>query len=791
MEENLFDSANSKNIKEDFFKYLSYWYLFLFSFMVFLIGAYIYVRYTENLYEISAKIEIIDKSQDSEMALPTAMTIFNRSMINLDNEIGVLNSYKLNERVVTSLRSNIEYYSIGRIKKNQRPYDLWIPDYEITFNDNIDSYLFSNSFEILLENKSSMKIDHFDHEGDIIHAYSFNSNSTSLSKHDLPFELNILSFDEKENHFKLVINPIENTTNKFRNWLKVEPSGELSDQLNITLKHPNIEVGLNYLNEFITQFDNDGIYDRQLEYKRTIDFVDSRSEFLKAELEVIENRKEDFKTKNKLTDIGLSANVTINQQFSYNEELFKALSQRDLVKILKENIIKDDFNLLPMNIGLENNDINSLIENYNKVVSERNRYLNFAGKNNLMVKNLEKELRNFLSNLLVSIDSYEKTLEIKIAAIEKKEIEFEDLYLDIPKNEKILRSIERELQIKEALFLLLLQKREEAAINFAVVKPSIKIIDPPIAQKIPVSPNPFRAYLFSSVISFLIVFIILYIKFLLDTKIHTKEHLSKALNDEINIIAEIPYVKDNKLTQKIISSDIKNQYFESFSILSSNFKFINKLKDGDGKVILVTSSIKGEGKTFVSTNFASSLSRMNKVLLIGCDLRNPQIHKFINKEKNTRGLSDIYYEKSSSISDVTIKINDNFDMILSGNIPPNPSEILNSDYFDEVINKCKKLYDFVIIDTAPCILVSDTLDISDKVDYSIFVVRSNYTDKKLIEFINDSYVQNKLKNISLVLNGVGNSSDYNYAYKYSYGYSYTYNYGYGYGYSSIVEDDEK
>ena len=273
--------------------------------------------------------------------------------------------------------------------------------------------------------------------------------------------------------------------------------------------------------------------------------------------------------------------------------------------------------------------------------------------------------------------------------------------------------------------------------------------------------------------------------FFFDTKIHTREHLNATL-DNIPVIGEIPFVKP-EFTENIPSAESRSPIAESVRMIIANLNFILFNSDSKNNIILVSSSIKGEGKTLVSTNLASGLSaKYNKILLIGADLRNPQIHKLIGVKKNKLGLSDLIYHQDNNYSKYIFKFN-SFDVMLSGTIPPNPTEMLASKSFTDFLKKISSEYDYIIIDSAPCLLVSDTFEISKFADTTVFVTRSNHTDKSLIEFINECKNQNRLQNMSIVLNGIGNSSKYGYGYAYQYGYKYNYSYNYGYGYGNLKD----
>tara|TARA_Y100000766_G_C18915580_1_gene611126 strand:+ start:4623 stop:7022 length:2400 start_codon:yes stop_codon:yes gene_type:complete len=791
---NIVDST-AFDFKDEFFRYFSFWPFFLVSLLFFVITSFVYLRYSNYYFKTEAKIEIIDKAQDSEMALPTAMTVFNRSMINLENEIGVLTSRILNSRNISLLKSNVLFYSDGLIRNYQSHKSDWISNskYKIEYKIDTDTISESSKYKIIIKN-GKLNIDSFDKDDNLLTAYNYPSLSTKSLNHDLPFELELTDYnDNQEFSGYIQFNSFEETLDYFTKSLNISETLKDSDQLNISLVYPNKMVAEDYINSLIIEFDNDGIADRQLEYKRTIDFVDSRSIFLRDELSKIEDQKEKFKQKNKLTDVSVDASVNIEQKYTYNSELFDATSQLQLVNVLSDLVKEDSYNLLPLNIGIEDLKLNSLLENYNELTLQRENYLMSAGINNSLVKNLELQIDKIFLNIIESIESSKNNLELKISKLEDKEREFENVYDNTPRNEKILRGIERELEVKEALFLLLLQKREEAAINYAVIKPSIKVIDYAKSLDDAVSPNVLLTYLVAVGLGLMLPFILLYFHFSLDNKIHTKKQLTKLLNHNIPVIAEVPFIREVK-DLNIFNTFSRDMLSESIRMLNANISFLFKAnEEHSSTVTLVTSSIKGEGKTLISVNYASSIaSGVSKVLLLGADLRNPQLHKFFNEEKsNLKGISDYIYGKNHNWRDLIYNKDISFDILFSGTIPPNPTELLASEKFAALLEELKGVYDHIIIDSAPCLLVSDTFEISKYSDKTIYIVRANHTSTEIAPFINENYIDHKLPKISIVLNSVGSSSAYGYKYGYQYGYKYGYKYGYNYGYGYGYSESEK
>ena len=778
------DRDFGKDIRELFFRNVYYWKYYLISLIIFLTVAYSYTRYATYKYDITATLEIIDKAQDSEMALPTAMTVFNRSLINIENEMGVLKSYSLHERTVNSLKSYIKYYTIGNIKKTENHISQWVNDHDINFLfDDLKDYL---GMSYIFQNiNGKLVIEELKDEVPI-KKYKFPNLSTKSKSHDLPFEIQLDQLNEGEKKSISILDK-EPIILNFISSLSLKPYGTNSDQIILSVRNSNKLIGQDYINELMFQFDKDGIEDRKLGYRRTIEFVNTREKILRDELSIIESEKEQYKKTNEISSLEVATQSNMSLQNMYDSQLFELESQMDLILLLKNFILENPKNILPLEIGIDNATINELISNYNLILDERDKLLSSAGKNNYYLKTLEKKLQDIYISIETAIDNYEQSVNSSIANIKIKEEEFSDKYRSIPENEKILRSINRELEIKEALYLLLLQKKEEAQINLAVVKPSIKIIDYGKSSKFPVTPDKKIILLSSFLIGLLIPYSILYFYFKTDNKFHNKNDLQKSLNSSLPILGEIPLDKTN--SNSFISENSRSHFAESLRILYSNLKLTkllseNKKDSKNGKVILVTSSIKGEGKTTISVNLAKLLSNRSesKVLLVGTDLRNPQIHKFIGIDKNSSGLSNYIYQNDISFDDLIIR-KDKLDIIISGPIPPNPSELIASENFEDFISKVKSIYDYVIIDTAPVMLVSDTLEISKFSDFNLFVVRANFTPDFVVDYLNKKCSdENTFRDSSIIFNGVGgkDSYGYNYAYKYSYGYGYNYGYGYGY-----------
>ncbi|MBR9844873.1 MAG: polysaccharide biosynthesis tyrosine autokinase [Algicola sp.] len=766
---------DKSNIKQEFRKYLRYWPWFVLTLIITLISAYIYIRYAPRIYQTTAKIKVLDESDG--LALPTAAFIFKRSNINLANEIEVLNSYIILEEVAKKLKLNTLFYEEGTIQTAQ------IAELPFYFKQKMaaDSILGMRSYNIDVKD-NSFEVTHLRTEQVFVIP---NHNSYEL-KHDLPFEIRIDNeVSRKESmgkRFIVSFTPLKEATLRLKSSIVVGLIGEESDLLSLSMKGESKLLSERILNELIEVFDNDGIKDRQLVSQRTLDFIDDRFFYLASELDSIEVGRKEFKEENNLIDLTLDSSLGLEERSQSDDEVFKVERQIVIAEMLQESINNnDEDDLLPANIGLESGDINSIINEYNSAILERDKLIRSGGENNPTVKFTQTQINDARSNISKSLGAYLQQLKVIQGQLSRRNQKFAGRVSQIPEKEKLLRAIERQQMIKESLYLYLLQKREEAAINLAIVEPSIKVVDYALSSSNPITPKPNVAYAAAILGGLLVPFTILYLIFMLDTKIHGKEDILK-LNNKIPIIAEIP---DINRKEKAVFADPNDRTVlaESFRILSSNVNYLLPVQEEEkGKVIYCTSTIKGEGKTFISINLSLALSSMNKkVLLIGADLRNPQIHTHTNFDKTTVGLSDYLHDATFDWKTNLVKGFDrhqNHDILLSGNIPPNPTSLLTNGRFKALIEEAKEIYDYIIVDTAPTVLVTDTMLISQLADVTVYISRANFTEKKILSFAEELFESGKIKNMAYVINGVGASR--------SYGYGYNYGYGYGYGSKELV-----
>ncbi len=754
------------DIKKALSRYIQYWPWFLVGIIISLTVGYFYLRYAPVVFESVAKIKILDDSKKLNISTDPLSLLNGKSNINMDNEIEVLESYRILSQVVNELDLDVSYAVVGKLKTTQ----IWNAPFFVTKEFPSDSLQDPISYTVTVEDSKIILRDGEEHKMEVL------PNQASVPSKYFPITVMILNSanlnEHKDTTFKVVISPVKEVVLNLIDEMKVEATNKTSEILTLSLQGENPDRNERILNKIIETFNEDGILDRQLVSKRTVDFTDERIVSLSGELSNIENKKESFQRNNNLSFIEADAGMSIQKKSIAEEEVNKLETQVELSKLLKESLSdQGDYGLLPADIGLESSGINSLVSGYNKIALERQKLAASAGENNPTLQELSSQLTRAKQNIINTVNVYQQQQQVSLAQLTQQKNRAGAQFSSIPEKQNILRSIERQQSIKESLYLLLLQKREEAAINYAVTAPSIKVVDYGLSDSKPVSPKKKVVYAISMLMGLILPFGILYMKFTMDTKIHERSDVER-LHSDIPIAAEIPYFEEIK---SFTQANDRSILAESFRILSTNVNYLMRAKGKESKVIYVTSSVKEEGKTLVALNLSLAYASIKKkVLLVGADLRNPQLHTYFKVDKNNVGLSNFLHDPKIDWKDCINKgfgLNDYHKVCFAGAIPPNAPELLSGPGFEEFIEAAKQEFDYVIVDCAPTLLVTDTLLISEYADATLLVVRAEYTDKRLFEFIKGLNKNHRLKNMAYVVNAVKKHRMNGFNYGYGYGYS--------------------
>lgn len=765
MQQTEFQAKEEKlNIRKTISKYLYKWPWFIASILIFLSGAYIYLRYSVPKYQSKTTLKFDKKQNDLSSALADLdnLGIGLGNSDELKSEAAVVNSRPILMQVVKNLNLNVEYYSAGEIKDSQLFSKIPITAKILTYT--------KEKFVSAAYSITEIKGDQFTLEND--------KKKEFTGKFNVPVQLDFGTVILQRNspiaaksEYKIIFwNPIEKVK-KLEKTIQVNLPDEKAMLMDISLIGTLPEKSEAILNEVTKQYNLDGQRDKNLQAQNTQEFIDKRLEVITKDLSGVENQKEDFQNHNRIVDLQAQAELALQNTSENTKALLQQQAQLDLLNSLSAEASKSNNQLMPSNLGL-NPSLEQTISQYNLLIISRNKTLKQATNENPAVIEMNREIASLKDVIRDNIREQKQTVQTGISQLQNQITTNNNVIEKVPGQSKVYRGIERQQNLKEQLFLFLLQKREENAINLSVDVPKAKIVNPAFTEDAVVSPKKDIIFPGAFFLGILIPFAIFYLLFLLDDKIYSRDDIKE--RSRLGVLVDIPSLKDseNHLVQKNDFSELA----EAFRVLVSNLKFVLPAKES-AKVIMVTSSVKGEGKTLVSVNLALTIANKNgRALLIGSDIRNPQIQRYDSEPVKRKGLTEFLYDDSVNVEDLvhTSTTNPSCDVIYAGAIPPNPQELLSNGRYQKLIEQMSSRYAYIIIDSAPLMLVSDTLSIADTADATLYVVRSGISKNILIDFANDLVRDSKLSNVSFVINDVSRrAGGYGYNYSYGYGYSQT------------------
>jgi len=772
---------NKTNTKEDSINdiisgYTRYWFYFLISILLSGVLAAMFLRYANPIYSSSSTIIIKDEKSGggaAELAALTDLSFFsNFSSSKIDSELTILESKTLIAAAVESLGLNVSYFNQGTFKTTElyqyKPFVVKfsnvsktqvVPQLEIKIQKNQRFSLLVVDTETTIENAQFGEI------------YSLPFADIVL----LPNQSNaslLESFIEK--NILVEYKTVESVASLFSLALELIHDGKNGEVVQLNLSSPKPLKAENFLNELVYQYNLDARKDKSQIAKKTAEFIDSRLEIITKELDTVERNKELFKTNNRLTDIDTEAALVLENSNEFSKRQVDLLANIEVVTSYLTYVQNTSpFELLPTIIGTDSQNISVGITSFNALITERQKLLASSTISNPVVKNLELQIKDLKKTILRDIDNQIQSISSALSGLKNREEGLNNRLSKVPYQEKMFREILRQQNIKEELYLFLLKQREETAITLAVTSNKAKVVDSASTLKIPVFPNRLFVYLLAIILGIAVPFLIISLYNLLSTRIQSRKDVER-VHATTAVVGEIPKLgrSDNELVKQNDNSILA----ESFRILRTNLQYllVKGEKSNKHKKVIVTSTIKGEGKTFVAFNLALTLALTGKkVVLVGADIRNPQLQRYLPSSfKNNSGFTEYIIDESVKVSDITLQseYNSNLSIVLSGAIPPNPAELLLQPRVDEFFNEIEGSFDYIIIDTAPSMLVTDTLLLNKHADTTVYVVRANYTDKKLLEFSYDAIQTKKLQNVALVINDVTMS---NFGYGNKYGYTYT------------------
>ncbi|WP_288091642.1 GumC family protein [Bacteroides acidifaciens] len=787
-------SEEQINIQEILFRYLIHWPWFVVSVIVCVAVAWGYLRLATPVYNVSATVLIKDEKKGGGANMSSelekmGMNGFVSSSSNIENEIEVLTSRTLAREVVSSLGLFVTYMDEDKFPKRE----LYRTSPVLVSLTPQEADKLPQTMEVGMSLHPSGVMDVQIKVGEKEYGKRFEKLPAVLPTDEgtVAFFTNNDTLSSvrpesvtKERHITAYINRPFSVAKGYAGSLSITPTSKATSVVTVSLKNSNTQRGKDYIDKLLEMYNVNANNEKNEVAQRTAEFIDERIGIISKELGSTERDLENFKRSAGITDLTSEAQIALAGNAEYEKKRVENQTQINLVMDLQRYLQGTEYEVLPSNVGLQDAGVAGAIDRYNEMVSERNRLLRTSTESNPAIVNLNASIRAMRGNIQTTLDATLKGLEITKTDLVREAGRYSRRISDAPTQERQFVSIARQQEIKSGLYLMLLQKREENAIVLAAIANNAKIIDEAQAEGAPISPKRMTIYLAALVFGIGIPVGIIYLIGLTKFKVEGRADVEKLTS--LPVIGDVP-LADEKTGSIAVFENQNNLMSETFRNVRTNLQFM--LENGKN-VILVTSTISGEGKSFISANLAISLSLLGKkVVIVGLDIRKPGLNTVFNIPKKDHGITQFLTNPAINLMDLVqpSDINKNLYILPGGTVPPNPTELLARDGLEKAVETLKKNFDYVILDTAPVGMVTDTLLIGRVADLSVYVCRADYTRKAEFTLINELAENNKLPNLCIAINGLDlQKKKYGYYYGYGkygkyYGYGKRYGYGYGYG----------
>lgn len=802
-ETNIRNSVTASNevtpLIDIFYRTLHYWPWILISVFACVSIAFIYLLYTPKVYEQHASLLIKDDGKGKSAGGYDDFGDFGflTNNTNIQNEIATLKSTDFMEEVVRRLNLDMNYLLDARFH-DVVAYGTTLP-VTAHFIDIPDKS--AASFELNVSPNGKVKISGFKYkmfeeelEDDKIISGNIGDTIATIAG---PIVIKPTSFYSKGEPIELTVTkaPLKSTVDSYESRLSVNMNNEKSTVIDLSFKDQNIERADEVLSTIIGVYNEMWIRDKNQVAISTSNFINERLKVIEHELGNVDSDISSYKSANLVPDIDAAASSYMAQSQALSNELLGINNQLQMTRYIRNYLTSDNDNekVLPSNTGIDNNELEAQINAYNQKLFERNNLRSKSSEKNPLVSNLNKELSDMREAIVGSVDNSITNLQTQMKGISGARGQATSKLASNPTQAKYLLSAERQQKVKESLYLFLLQKREDNELNQAFTAYNSRVIENPGGSDIPVAPKKRIILMAAFLIGLVIPFGVVYVKETFNTKLRGRKDLEGI---KTPMLGEIPQLfnPDNKkgenaskteISVKQKSRDIIN---EAFRVLRTNVDFARVNKDGCN-VLVLTSFNPGSGKSFISVNLAAAISLKGKrVLVIDGDMRHGSASGYVGKKKD--GLSSYLSGESDDIKSMLVTPADfpNMQVLPIGKVPPNPTELLESDRLGKLIESQRPDYDYIIIDCPPIEVVADAQIIDQYADRTIFVLRAGVLERTMISVLENLYEQKKYTRMACILNGTRNDRG---RYGYSHSYKYGYGYGYGYGYNYDSEGSKK
>ncbi len=745
-----------------FLKYLRYWYWFVLALISSLGGAYLYLQYSVPIYKVSATLLIKDekKGSSSSNEILKELDMFSGSKI-VENEIEVLKSKVLAEKVIDDLNLTVSYYKEGWLRDaelfKKSPISLnYISLKDIAYGEPLYiKTIDAQNFELLDENKSSI--------GKYIYTQALNNNYGSFR---------VFLTDPKAKSGEIIkvrFARRERLVQSFVSKIQVELINIKSTVLQLSLEDAVPEKGKVILSKLIDVYTFSSLEDKNSEATNTLRFIGERLQLITGELKDVEKDVEQYKTSQGITDLSAEGNLFLEKVKDNDAKLSEVDIQLKVLDGVERYLASGQNNVAPATLMVNDPILTSFIEKLGELELQREKTSRTVQAGNPFLETINTQIANTKQAIRENVANQKKGLIITRNGLQGNNNRFESAIRTIPRKEREFVNIQRQQNIKESLYLLLLQKREETALSYASTVTDSRVVDTPHATSSPIKPNGKNIYLIAFVLGFILPAAVINVRDLLNDKIQSRKDIENATG--LAIFGEIA-LKPKENIGSLVDLSSRSFISEQFRTLRTNLQYVNTNKGSKGTVLLLTSSTSGEGKSFVTINLAASLSALGKkVAILELDLRKPKLSAYLGEDRDN-GISNYLVGKANETDIIKkTKVNNLF-LVSSGPIPPNPAELLSNGRIETLLKVYRETFDYVLIDTPPIGLVTDATILSPYIDVCFYLVRHEVTQKQNLNILNDLKKFEKFKSLNVIFNGVNykNSQEYRYGYGYGYGY---------------------
>lgn len=755
------------------------WMWYLLSLAICLGAVFLYLRYTTPQYKVFANMMIKgdDNGRRNNVRTTSNLGIISNSE-GLDNEMEILKSRQLASAAVRNLKLYVSYKSDGRVKKidmyRNQPISVDVDSAHLErLNSPINLEIKRENNKYIVTGDYRVPTGENSYSGTYTINKTFNSLPASIGTRAgiIMMHANTGSLANGSTLFVTIKSPAM-TAYKYAGSLQVIQTSRSTDIARLTLIDEIPDRATDYLKELTYCYNQQANEDKNEVALRTEEFINSRLEKINVELGNTEGALETYKRRQGMVNINMSGGQAVGNSDEFEKKLADANTQISLLNEISSimNQSENKYQTLPANVGLSDAATAGLINRYNEIVLERNRLLRSASESSPSVLPLTSQLDDLSNSIRRSMSQNRRNMEIQRNAISSQYGKYAGQVFATPEQERILTQIGRQQEVRSGLYLMLLQKREENSISLASTADKGRLIDmPEYAGQ--VSPNPKMLYTAAGAIGLLIPTLFMFLIVLLRYKIEGHEDVVKLTT--LPILADVAIANESAKTKAdiVVHENENNQMEEIFRSMRTNLQFILKEKE---KVVMFTSTTSGEGKTFNAANLSVSFALLGKrVILVGLDIRKPRLAELFEIHDHHHGITPLLAMDNPSLQDVRAQIlpsgiNDNLDLLMAGPIPPNPAELIARQSLYIIFDILRQEYDYILIDTAPVGLVTDTLQIGRVSDATIYMSRADYTPKSSFGLVNELSEKGKLPKISVVLNGIDMSKK-KYGYYYGYG----------------------